>query len=155
MTPDLPSGRTRHPVLVLGGGIGGLTFALDLARAGVRPLVLDAAAAPGGVVSSHTVGGLTLDAGAESFAVGRPATAALIDELGLTDRIVSPSPVGAWVRYAGGAAPLPALAFLGIPGHPMAADVRRIIGLPGSFRALLDRVRPVREAGGSPGSLGA
>ncbi len=142
-------------MLVLGGGIGGLTVALDLARAGLRPLVLEAGAVPGGVVSSHTVGGLTLDAGAESFAVGRPATAALIDDLGLTDRVVSPSPVGAWVRHAGGAAPLPALAYLGIPGHPWAADVRRIIGLPGSFRALLDRVRPVRAAEGSPGSLGA
>lgn len=144
---------TGHRVLVLGGGIGGLTVALVLARAGLRPLVLDAAAVPGGVVSTHTVGGLTLDAGAESFAVGRPATAALIDELGLTDRVVQPAPVGAWVRHAGGAAPLPVLAFLGIPGHPWAADVRRIIGLPGSVRTLLDRIRPARAASGALGPL--
>lgn len=144
-------------VLVLGAGIGGLTVALDLARAGLRPLVLDTAAVPGGVISTHTVGGLTLDAGAESFAAGRPATAALIDELGLTDRVVSPSPVGAWVRHAGGAAPLPAHALLGIPGHPWAADVRRIIGWPGAVRTLADRIRPVGGAA-SPGagdSLGA
>jgi oxygen-dependent protoporphyrinogen oxidase len=158
MTSGPTSGPTRHRIVVVGAGIGGLTVALDLARAGLAPLVLEAAQAPGGVVSAHTVGGLTLDAGAESFSVARPATAALIDDLGLTGRVVIPSPIGAWVRHARGAAPLPALAFLGIPGHPWAADVRRIIGLPGAARTLLDRVRPVRDAGpsaGAPGSLGA
>lgn len=149
---------TGPRVVVLGGGIGGLAAALDLARAGRQPLVLDAGATPGGVISTHTVGGLTLDAGAESFAVARPATAALIDELGLTDRVVSPAPVGAWVRHAGGAAPLPALAFLGIPGHPWAADVRRVLGWTGAARAALDRVRPVRDPSphsrGAPASLG-
>ena len=148
---------TTPRVLVLGAGIGGLTMALDLARAGLRPTVLEAAARPGGVISTHTVGGLILDAGAESFAVARPATRALIDELGLSGRVVQPAPVGAWVRHAGGAAPLPALAFLGIPGHPWAADVRRIIGVPGSLRTLVDRIRPVGGAGspGGTGSLGA
>jgi oxygen-dependent protoporphyrinogen oxidase len=145
----------RSPILVVGAGIGGLTVALDLARAGLRPLVLDAAEVAGGVLSAHTVGGLTLDAGAESFAVGRPATAALIDELGLADRVVTPSPVGAWVRHGGGTAPLPASAFLGIPGHPWASDVRRIIGPSGAARTLLDRVRPVRQTVASAGSLGA
>ena len=57
---------TTPRVLVLGAGIGGLTMALDLARAGLRPTVLEAAARPGGVISTHTVGGLILDAGART-----------------------------------------------------------------------------------------
>ena len=140
-------------VVVLGAGVGGLAAALELARAGLRPLVLEAGTMAGGAVSAHTVGGLELDAGAESYSVARPATAVLIDELGLTDRVRQPSPVGAWVRHSGGAAPLPALAFLGIPGHPWAADVRRVIGLAGAVRATADRARPAHGLDKSLGSL--
>jgi protoporphyrinogen/coproporphyrinogen III oxidase len=135
------------PIVVVGGGIAGLVVALDLARAGLRPLVLESADNPGGVVTSHSVGGLTLDAGAESFATARPAVTDLLTELGLADRIAAPNPVGAWVRHRSGAAPLPATAFLGIPGRPWAADVRRVIGLPGALRCAVDAVLPVRRSG--------
>src|SRR5579875_433326 len=40
-TPDLDRGETRHPVVVAGGGLVGLTVALDLARRGVRVVLLD------------------------------------------------------------------------------------------------------------------
>ena len=117
---------------MIGGGIAGLVAALDLARAG------PAAGRAGGRrprsaewCRAHRVGGLTLDAGAESFATARPAVTDLIAELGLADGSSLPNPVGAWVRHRAGSAPLPATGFLGIPGRPWAADVRRVIGLPG------------------------
>lgn len=148
--------RDDDRVLVIGGGMAGLVIALDLARAGRRPILLEAGQTCGGVLRGHRLAGLTLDAGAESFATGRPAVLDLLTELGLADQISDPNPVGAWVRFVGGTAPLPATSFLGIPGHPMAADVRRVIGVPGVLRCGWDTLLPGRfraEAGVSLGTV--
>jgi oxygen-dependent protoporphyrinogen oxidase len=56
-------------VIVIGGGVAGLIAARACARVGLNVTVLEASAAVGGAVASHTVAGLTLDSGAESFAV--------------------------------------------------------------------------------------
>ncbi|SKB02526.1 oxygen-dependent protoporphyrinogen oxidase [Agreia bicolorata] len=147
-------------VVVIGAGIAGLVSARECARKGLRVVVIDEAETPGGFVATHEVGGIRLDSGAESFAVrggekGKPGpVAALIADLGLGDDIVTPNPRGAWVQLPDGAAPLPKLSLLGIPGAPLADDVRRILGWKGALRAQLDRyipllrVRPETDLGG-------
>jgi oxygen-dependent protoporphyrinogen oxidase len=136
--------------VVVGGGVAGLVAARELALAGLRPLVLEAWRAPGGVVGRHEVDGLRLDAGAESFATRGGVVAALADELGLADRVVAPEPHGAWVRLPHGAGPLPRTGLLGIPADPWTSDVRRTIGTLGSLRAALDRVLPPSAGLGAP-----
>jgi oxygen-dependent protoporphyrinogen oxidase len=75
----------------------------------------------------------------------------------LDSLIVSPNPVGAWVRHSAGTAPLPAAALLGIPSRPLAADVRRVLGVRGAVRASLDLLLPagVGSRDGAAVSLGA
>jgi oxygen-dependent protoporphyrinogen oxidase len=131
-----------HEAVVVGGGVAGLVAARELAVAGLRPLLVESRGTPGGVVGRHEVDGLRLDAGAESFATRGGVVAALADELGLTDRVVTPEPHGAWVRLPHGAGPLPRTGLLGIPADPWAPDVRRTLGAVGSLRAALDRVLP-------------
>ncbi|MFC9350933.1 protoporphyrinogen oxidase [Arthrobacter sp. NPDC057013] len=133
------SGRTA---LVVGGGISGLLAARELARAGFKTTVLEAAGAWGGCVGRHDVAGLTLDSGAESFATRSTAVADLAAELGLGGHIVAPRPGGAWVQLPGGPRELPKTGVLGIPANPWDPEVRRSLGLGGSLRASLDKLLP-------------
>jgi len=144
-----------NDVIVIGAGVAGLVAARACARMGLSVTVFEAADAVGGPVAGHEIAGLQLDSGTESFAVRGGTVAAFIEELGLTGDIVSPNPVGAWLhlppvgRNATGSVsvPLPKAGVLGIPGSPLADDVRRVIGWGGSLRAYLDRLMPVLTIG--------
>jgi oxygen-dependent protoporphyrinogen oxidase len=128
--------------VVVGGGISGLLAARGLAKAGIAVTVLEAGDAWGGCVGNHTVGGLELDSGAESFATRSTAVADLARDLGLGDNIVAPHPGGAWVQLPDGPQELPKTGVLGIPSNPWDPEVRRSLGFAGSLRASLDRYLP-------------
>ena len=130
-------------VIVVGGGIAGLVAARDLAIGGCEVTLLEASAVLGGRVARHTVAGIDLDAGAESFATRGGTVAAFVAELGLGDAIVAPNPSGAWLQPADrDALPLPKTGLFGIPGTPLAKDVIAVTGLPGALRAELDVLLP-------------
>lgn len=131
-------------VTVVGGGIAGLVVARRLALRGRTVDLLEASDRFGGTVAEHIVGGLNLDAGAESFATRGGSVAALARELGLGDEIVSPLDAPAWLRPAQGETlPLPRTGLLGIPGTPMDADVIRVVGTAAAMRAQLDAIMPL------------
>ncbi|HZK59878.1 MAG TPA: FAD-dependent oxidoreductase, partial [Cryobacterium sp.] len=139
-------------VLVIGGGVAGLVAARACAHVGLSVTVLEATDAVGGAVAAHEVAGLTLDSGAESFAVRGNAVAEFVAGLGLADEVVAPNPAGAWLHLpANGSGavsvPLPKAGVLGIPASPLADDVRRVIGWGGAWRAYLDRLMPVLTIG--------
>ncbi|TFC16647.1 FAD-dependent oxidoreductase [Cryobacterium algoritolerans] len=141
-------------VIVIGGGVAGLVAARACARVGLAVTVLEATRSVGGAVAGHEVAGLALDSGAESVAVRRNTVAEFVDSLGLTGDVVAPNPAGAWLHLpndgpGGGSIslPLPKAGVLGIPGSPLADDVRRVIGWGGAWRAYLDRLMPVLTIG--------
>lgn len=132
-------------VIVVGGGVGGLVVARRLALRGARVTLLERGEVFGGQVAPLPVGGIVLDAAAESFATRGGIVAALADELGLAGDIVLPAPTPAWLhRTDGTAVPLPAAGVLGIPGAPLAPDVVRAVGRWGAWRAAFDRLLPAR-----------
>ena len=128
--------------VVVGGGVAGLVTARYLARRGAAVTLIESSDHLGGTVTHHTVGGLVLDAGAESFATRTGTVAELATELGLGEDVVSPSPAGAWLQRGSEAFPLPATSLLGIPGIPLAADVLAVVGQRTAFRAFLDALIP-------------
>lgn len=128
---------------VVGGGIAGLVVARRLAMAGRSVTLIEASDQLGGTVARHTVGGVDLDAGAESFAVRGGIVAELATSLGLGDDIVQPAAGGAWLQPAvGNAVPLPATGLLGVPGTPLAEDVIAVVGTGAALRAQLDSLIP-------------
>jgi oxygen-dependent protoporphyrinogen oxidase len=142
-------------VLVIGGGVAGLVAARECAQVGLKVTIIEATDAVGGPVAGHVLDGLTLDSGAESFAVRGGTVAAFVEDLGLTDRVVAPNAAGAWLHLpslhsptdTSVSVPLPKAGVLGIPGSPLADDVRRVIGWRGALRAYLDRLMPVLTIG--------
>ena len=127
-------------VAVVGGGVSGLVAAYRL-RSELGPDaqidLLEAGETLGGLLKTVDVGGISVDVGAEAFIVRRPEAMALVTELGLTDRLVSPTPRRPAVYSGGRLHPLPRPALMGIPAGPGAvaglvddADCKRIAAEP-------------------------
>ena len=130
-------------VIVVGAGIAGLVAARRLVLGGRDVTVLEASDRAGGQLARHTVGGLELDAGAESFATRGGTVAELAGRLGLDGDIVLPAELPAWLYRADGTAmPLPATSLLGIPSVPLARDVIDAVGVRAAMRAALDLLLP-------------
>jgi protoporphyrinogen/coproporphyrinogen III oxidase len=126
--------------VVVGGGIGGLVAARRLAMGGASVTLVEASDRLGGTVARHTVGGIVLDAGAESFATRGNTVADLAAELGL--HVVHPATAPAWLQRGADAFPLPATSLLGIPGVPLAQDVIDVVGTRTALRASLEVLLP-------------
>ena len=75
-------------VVVIGGGISGLSAAYDLERAGVCCTVLEKQTRPGGVIETRVAADCTLDCGPDSFLSAKPEALALITELGLESEVI-------------------------------------------------------------------
>ena len=141
----------RH-VAVVGGGITGLACAHTLLKAaraeGLGPIevsIFEASGRVGGKLWTFEMGGMPLEAGADSFVVRKPWAVDLCKDLGLEDQVVIPGSMGAYVWSPRGLVPYPDRAPFGIP-----SDVGELLGWPGlrrgaKLRALLDLVKPVRK----------
>ena len=140
-------------VVVIGGGISGLATAHYL-RERAQVVVLEADARPGGKLWTLPVGGIPVEAGADSFVVRKPWAIELCNDLGLQDQVVIPGSFGAFVRTRRGLMPFPEASAFGVPAS--AVEVLRWSGLPmlARVRALGDLARPARR-GGSDEALGS
>lgn len=141
-------GSVDKPVVVVGGGIAGLCAAWELTSAGHAVTVLEASSSFGGSVARHTLAGLELDAGAESFSTRSETVPVLARELGLGEALRTPNPVGAWLQLSRPngeliAVPMPKSGLLGIPADVRAPELAGLLGRAGSVRAALDRALPL------------
>jgi oxygen-dependent protoporphyrinogen oxidase len=103
-------------VVVIGGGITGLTAAWEIAKRGLTPLVLERSLRVGGLLLTERSGGFVIEAGPDSVLAQKPAALDLCRELGLADRLIETRPPGgAFVLRGRRLYPLPSPSVLGLP----------------------------------------
>ena len=75
-------------VVIIGGGISGLSTAYYLAKGGAASTILESRPRLGGVIQTEHVEGCTLEAGPDSFLSIKPAALELIADLGLSSEVI-------------------------------------------------------------------
>jgi oxygen-dependent protoporphyrinogen oxidase len=141
----------RKRVAVIGGGIAGLSAAVrlrDLTPPGTEIIVYEQGGVLGGKLRTGSLGGLTVERGAESFLTSSPeggdsAAVSLAGRLGLGDDLVHPAAVPAALSIGGRLSPIPGGTLIGVPGDlSRLGDVARPV--PGLDE---DAGRPLLAAG--------
>lgn len=94
----MPDSRPDMPVIIVGGGVAGLSTALRLSEAGMPVVVLEAGAQVGGRARTLDVGGEPVDRGFQSLFTAYPATARMLDDIGLRKRDLAAFDRGAVVH---------------------------------------------------------
>jgi len=103
-------------VVVVGGGIAGLSAAFELQKHGRSFAILERASRTGGVILSEQIGDFVVDGGPDSILTQKPEGIALCKELGIADRLVPTKPPRlAYIQRDGRLHALPANSVLGIP----------------------------------------
>src|SRR5262249_46342869 len=86
--PRIQAVTNLPQVVIVGGGISGVSAAYDLAKAGIPHTPLEKQPRLGGVIETRNLAGCVTEAGPDSFLASKPEALALIKELGLSDEVI-------------------------------------------------------------------
>ena len=137
-------------VVVIGGGVAGLTAARDLVGAGHHVVVLEASDRVGGKLRAETPAGVIVDVGAEAMLNRRPEGVELARELGLEIEHPTAATSKVWTR--GELRPLPR----SLMGAPLDLDALRASGIltdEGLARASEEVLAPLPDEDVAVGDL--
>jgi oxygen-dependent protoporphyrinogen oxidase len=142
-------------VIIVGGGIAGLSTAFELHRRGISFTLLEAGGRAGGVILSEQIDRFTIDAGPDSLLVQKPDGIRLCAELGLKEHLVATKrPRLAYIQRDGRLHPLPAASVLGIPTKWGPFIRTPLFSWPGKLRMGME-LGIARRAGDDDESIGA
>jgi oxygen-dependent protoporphyrinogen oxidase len=135
----VPVGR----VVIVGGGISGISTAYYLAKAGVPSTIVESRPRLGGVIETDRVEGCLLEAGPDSFLAAKPAALELIKELGLGDQVIGSNDHlrVTFVRKNGRLVPLPDGLMMMVPTKIMPLVTTPLVGWGTKFRMGLEWFR--------------
>lgn len=133
-------------LIVIGGGISGLTVGVLAKKRGLSVKLLEADASLGGVISSRSRPEGLMELGPDSLLVDRPAVGRLLSELKLTDSLVFPKPSRPFISRGPALHPLPEGFRLVAPGRWLPFVLSPLLSVPGKLRALADLVLPASDS---------
>jgi oxygen-dependent protoporphyrinogen oxidase len=134
-------------VVIVGGGISGLSAAYYLARHGMASTLVERSERLGGVISTERREGCVLEAGPDSFLAQKPWALHLIRELGLGDDVIGSNDHlrVTYVVKRGRLVPLPDGLMLMIPTRIFPLLSTSLLGLETKIRMGLEWFRRPRD----------
>ena len=139
------------PVLIIGGGISGLSTAYYLARAGLPSTLIERQPRLGGVIRTESVEGCLLEAGPDSFLAAKPWAFELIRELGLAAEVIGSNDHlrKTYVLKHGRLRPLPDGLMLMVPTKVLPLLCTRLLGWGTKLRMAREWFRGAGQPGGT------
>jgi protoporphyrinogen/coproporphyrinogen III oxidase len=137
-------------VVIIGGGISGLSAAYYLAKGRVGSTVIESRPRLGGVIQTERVEGCTIEAGPDSFLAAKPAGLDLIRELGLADQVIGSNDHlrKTFVRKGGRLVPLPDGLMMMVPTKILPLLGTRLIGWRTKLRMGMELFRAPKPRAG-------
>lgn len=130
-------------VVIVGGGISGLSAAYDLHRAGIPHLLIEKQPRLGGVIETRSWGNCVLEAGPDSFISQKPEALQLIRDLGMEDEVIGSNDKErvTYIRRHGQLVRLPEGTTMFVPTNPLAMLASPIVGWSTKIRMGLEFLR--------------
>lgn len=130
-------------VIIIGGGIAGLSAAYDLAQAGVPHTLIEKRPRLGGVIETRSWDGCVLECGPDSFVSQKPEALALIQEVGLGDQVIGSNDEGrvTYVLRHGRLTRFPEGAAMFVPTRPGPMLASTLVGWGTKIRMALELLR--------------
>lgn len=138
-------------VVIIGGGISGLSTAYHLAKAGVPSTLVERRPRLGGVIQTDVVEGCVVEAGPDSFLSAKPWAMDLIQELGMESEVIGSNDHlrTTYVQRRGRLVPLPDGLMLMVPTRILPVLTTPLLGWGAKIRMGLECFRrPPGEGGG-------
>ncbi len=144
----------QKKVIIIGGGISGLSTAYFLQEQSkknnvpIKIRLIEASPRLGGKITSEQVDGFVIEGGPDSFITQKKWGMELIQQLGLTERLVQTHPVekSVYILSEGKLIPMPQGFNLMVPGQLLPFALSPLISLFGKMRMGLDLFIPKKKS---------
>ena len=137
-------------VVIVGGGISGLSAAYYLAKGGVSSTIIESRPRLGGVIQTERIEGCTIEAGPDSFLSVKPAALDLIRDLGLADDVIGSNDHLriTYVRKGGRLVPLPDGLMMMVPTKILPLATTGLLSPATKIRMGMELLRAPKMRGG-------